>query len=159
MDYKTLQLHDYPKVVKKPMDLGTIQSKLLSGSYGTLREVGCPLWLYARFCHCCCCMRVIVTPAVCGGCGACVVQRLALQQRPVAFGVRLLARSCASFAAARLTCFWPPRHQAAKRGRDELWRTVQYPAMLDTVLKLVAFVLLKLLYLDLYAFTGFPAKR
>ena len=67
-------------------------------------------------------VTVTVTPAVCGGRGAGVVQRLALQQRPVALGVRLLARSRASFAAARLMCFWPPRHQAAKRGRDELWR-------------------------------------
>jgi hypothetical protein len=42
VDYKALQLYDYPKVVKKPMDLGTIQSKLLNGSYGTLREVWSP---------------------------------------------------------------------------------------------------------------------
>ena len=40
MDHKALQLHDYPKVVKKPMDLGTIQEKLLQGQYDTLREVG-----------------------------------------------------------------------------------------------------------------------
>ena len=39
MDHKALQLHDYPKVVKKPMDLGTIQEKLLQGQYDTLREV------------------------------------------------------------------------------------------------------------------------
>ncbi len=39
MDHKALQLHDYPKVVKKPMDLGTIQEKLLNGKYDTLREV------------------------------------------------------------------------------------------------------------------------
>jgi Bromodomain len=39
VDHKALQLHDYPKVVKKPMDLGTIQEKLLQGQYDTLREV------------------------------------------------------------------------------------------------------------------------
>jgi hypothetical protein len=39
VDYKALQLLDYPKVIKKPMDLGTIQDKLLNGSYSTLREV------------------------------------------------------------------------------------------------------------------------
>ena len=39
VDHKALQLHDYPKVVKKPMDLGTIQEKLLNGQYDTLREV------------------------------------------------------------------------------------------------------------------------
>ena len=39
VDYKALQLLDYPKVIKKPMDLGTIQEKLLKGSYSTLREV------------------------------------------------------------------------------------------------------------------------
>ena len=45
VDYKALQLHDYPKVVKKPMDLGTIQEKLLKGQYDTLREVCCPFFL------------------------------------------------------------------------------------------------------------------
>jgi hypothetical protein len=29
------------------------------------------------------------------------------------------------------------RHQAALRGRDELWRTSQYPAILDTCHKMV----------------------
>lgn len=33
VDWKELGLLDYPKVVKKPMDLGTVESKLLSGQY------------------------------------------------------------------------------------------------------------------------------
>ena len=52
MDFKALQLHDYPKVVKKPMDLGTIQEKLLNGRYDTLREVGAHF--VGRFCLCVC---------------------------------------------------------------------------------------------------------
>jgi hypothetical protein len=55
VDHKALQLHDYPKVVKKPMDLGTIQEKLLQGQYDTLREVGSVFLLGGGRQSCCFC--------------------------------------------------------------------------------------------------------
>ena len=118
MDFKALQLLDYPKVVKKPMDLGTIQGKLLNGSYGTLREVGYALWFRAHACGCCRGIPVIVTPAVCDGRGACVVERVAVQQRPVAHGVRLLARSiCILCCPAADVTFPQASSGAARQGR------------------------------------------
>lgn len=38
VDWKTLNLPDYPKLIKQPMDLGTIQSNLLERKYQTLEE-------------------------------------------------------------------------------------------------------------------------
>ena len=35
VDWRGLELWDYPKIVAKPMDLGTVKRKLESGSYGT----------------------------------------------------------------------------------------------------------------------------
>ena len=34
-----MELLDYPEVIKNPMDLGTVKSKLLSGKYKTFEEV------------------------------------------------------------------------------------------------------------------------
>ena len=34
-----MELHDYPQIIKNPMDLGTVKSKLLSGKYKTYEEV------------------------------------------------------------------------------------------------------------------------
>ena len=34
-----MELLDYPEVIKTPMDLGTVKSKLLSGKYKTYEEV------------------------------------------------------------------------------------------------------------------------
>ena len=34
-----MELLDYPEVIKNPMDLGTVKSKLLSGKYKTYEEV------------------------------------------------------------------------------------------------------------------------
>mmetsp|Transcript_3179 Transcript_3179/g.4077 ORF Transcript_3179/g.4077 Transcript_3179/m.4077 type:complete len:205 (+) Transcript_3179:252-866(+) len=38
VDWKGLGLPDYPKVIKKPMDLGTVRSKLKAGSYHDVQE-------------------------------------------------------------------------------------------------------------------------
>ncbi|CAD8094714.1 unnamed protein product [Paramecium sonneborni] len=38
VDYKALNLHDYITIVKKPMDLGTVQRKLNSNTYKTVEE-------------------------------------------------------------------------------------------------------------------------
>lgn len=38
VDWQELELIDYPKIVKNPMDLSTVRSKLLSGEYTTLDE-------------------------------------------------------------------------------------------------------------------------
>jgi len=35
VDWESLQLNDYPEIIKKPMDLGTIQKKLESGKYAS----------------------------------------------------------------------------------------------------------------------------
>lgn len=34
VDWETYGLHDYPQIIKTPMDLGTVQSRLESGKYG-----------------------------------------------------------------------------------------------------------------------------
>lgn len=39
VDWKGLGLLDYPEVVKKPMDLGTVKSKMESNQYTTVEEV------------------------------------------------------------------------------------------------------------------------
>mmetsp|Transcript_6775 Transcript_6775/g.17738 ORF Transcript_6775/g.17738 Transcript_6775/m.17738 type:complete len:328 (-) Transcript_6775:375-1358(-) len=39
VDWKGLGLHDYPKVVKHPMDLGTIKDKLKSSKYATTADL------------------------------------------------------------------------------------------------------------------------
>lgn len=39
VDYKALGLHDYPQIIKKPMDLGTIQKKLQKKEYSTIHQV------------------------------------------------------------------------------------------------------------------------
>ena len=36
--WKELELFDYPQIVKNPMDLGTVKSKLLSGEFETCDE-------------------------------------------------------------------------------------------------------------------------
>ena len=38
VDWKRMSLHDYPKLIKQPMDLGTAGEKLARGSYGRLEE-------------------------------------------------------------------------------------------------------------------------
>ena len=35
VDYEALELHDYPDVVKRPMDLSTLKRGFLNGKYGT----------------------------------------------------------------------------------------------------------------------------
>jgi len=39
LDWKALGLHDYPKIVKKPMDLGTVKTKLEKGVYSGIEAV------------------------------------------------------------------------------------------------------------------------
>ena len=39
LDWKALGLHDYPKIVKKPMDLGTVKKKLEKGVYSGIEAV------------------------------------------------------------------------------------------------------------------------
>ena len=39
VDYKALQLFDYPKVIKNPMDLGTCKTKLLNREYKIFQEL------------------------------------------------------------------------------------------------------------------------
>lgn len=38
VDWKALELPDYPAIVKKPMDLGTIETKLAKGKYATVQN-------------------------------------------------------------------------------------------------------------------------
>lgn len=38
VDWKGLELYDYPKLIKRPMDLGTIKKKLDKGKYGDASE-------------------------------------------------------------------------------------------------------------------------
>ena len=38
VDYNGLGLPDYPKIIKRPMDLGTVKDNLLKGEYNTIRE-------------------------------------------------------------------------------------------------------------------------
>jgi len=38
VDWKALQLPQYPKMIKHPMDLGTVETKLAAGSYKTARN-------------------------------------------------------------------------------------------------------------------------
>jgi hypothetical protein len=38
VDYVTLGLHDYPLLIKKPMDLSTLKNNLKNGKYSTLQE-------------------------------------------------------------------------------------------------------------------------
>jgi bromodomain-containing factor 1 len=38
VDWKALKLPTYPKIVKYPMDLGTVESKLLNGRYAIVRD-------------------------------------------------------------------------------------------------------------------------
>lgn len=35
VDWKALKLHQYPKMIKNPMDLGTVEKKLADGKYDT----------------------------------------------------------------------------------------------------------------------------
>lgn len=50
VDWKTLGLLDYPDIIKKPADLGTIKSKLEQGSYSTIEEVAEEIRLVWRNC-------------------------------------------------------------------------------------------------------------
>ena len=38
VDWKALELPDYPMIVKKPMDLGTIEKKLAKSKYATVQN-------------------------------------------------------------------------------------------------------------------------
>ena len=38
VDWKNLDLYDYPKIVKKPMDLGTVKRKLERSQYSNANE-------------------------------------------------------------------------------------------------------------------------
>jgi len=38
VDWKALKLPQYPKMIKTPMDLGTVEGKLLAGTYKTVRD-------------------------------------------------------------------------------------------------------------------------
>jgi len=38
VDWKNLDLYDYPKIVKKPMDLGTVKRKVERGQYANAKE-------------------------------------------------------------------------------------------------------------------------
>jgi len=38
VDWKALKLPQYPKMIKNPMDLGTVEGKLVNGSYKTVRD-------------------------------------------------------------------------------------------------------------------------
>ena len=38
VDWKALKLPQYPKMIKNPMDLGTIENKLTNSSYRTVRD-------------------------------------------------------------------------------------------------------------------------
>ena len=38
VDWKKLQLHDYPKLIKQPMDLGTVGEKLGRNAYPRLED-------------------------------------------------------------------------------------------------------------------------
>ena len=87
VDYKALQLHDYPKVVKKPMDLGTIQEKLLNGQYDTLREVCLSFYVGQDVSALCPVGLVTCSCAVRCGCGTCMVECAVVQQRPDGLGV------------------------------------------------------------------------
>ena len=139
VDYKALQLLDYPKVIKKPMDLGTIQEKLLNGSYSTLREV----------CIMCCCDYTLVVVLL----HACHCRSSSLLWMWSVYGQmrfcttkipRIWCMSLARFRGMVLLSvhFIVLRHQAALRGRDELWRSHHYPGMLDTLQKLVSLLCL-----------------
>mmetsp|Transcript_6846 Transcript_6846/g.14981 ORF Transcript_6846/g.14981 Transcript_6846/m.14981 type:complete len:335 (-) Transcript_6846:1412-2416(-) len=38
VDWKALKLPSYPKIIKQPMDLGTVENKLMGGKYATVSE-------------------------------------------------------------------------------------------------------------------------
>jgi hypothetical protein len=44
VDWKGLGLYDYPQIVKKPMDLGTIKKKISGGKYKTIPEAARKYW-------------------------------------------------------------------------------------------------------------------
>ena len=132
VDYKALQLLDYPKVIKKPMDLGTIQEKLLNGSYSTLREV----------CIMCCCDDTLVVALLHASChcrsssllwmwSVCGRMRFCTTKIPRIWCMSPTAR----FRGMVLlnVHFIVLRHQAALRGRDELWRGRTLPDILGKV--------------------------
>jgi hypothetical protein len=39
VDWKGMGLLDYPEIIKKPMDLGTVKKKLEAGAYETIEDV------------------------------------------------------------------------------------------------------------------------
>jgi hypothetical protein len=131
VDYKALQLLDYPKVIKKPMDLGTIQEKLLNGSYSTLREV----------CIMCCCDYTLVVVLL----HACHCRSSSLLWMWSVYGqMRFCTTKIPRIWCMSLTArfrgmvllsvhFIVLRHQAALRGRDELWRGRTLPDILGKV--------------------------
>jgi hypothetical protein len=39
VDWKSLGLNDYPEIVKKPMDLGTIKKRIENDDYNTVEDI------------------------------------------------------------------------------------------------------------------------
>jgi len=50
VDWKGLQLHDYPKIIKRPMDLGSIKNNLENQDYGDVAECADDVRLVWRNC-------------------------------------------------------------------------------------------------------------
>ncbi|KAM7535820.1 hypothetical protein Aperf_G00000089794 [Anoplocephala perfoliata] len=51
VDYEGLGLHDYTRIIKKPMDLGTISKKLKSNAYQSSEECIADLFLMLKNCY------------------------------------------------------------------------------------------------------------
>ena len=52
VDWKKMGLHEYPRIVKQPMDLGTAQDRLTRQHYGRLEEFANDIRLvWGRRCH------------------------------------------------------------------------------------------------------------
>ena len=64
VDWRGLELFDYPEIIKKMMDLGTIQKKLERNQYNTAWEVAQDIRLVWNNCTCvfvCVCSYVLVS--------------------------------------------------------------------------------------------------
>jgi hypothetical protein len=51
VDPEALGIPDYPSVVRNPMDLGTVRSRLVTGQYGTAQEVAADVALVWANCR------------------------------------------------------------------------------------------------------------
>lgn len=51
VDYKKLQLPDYPKIITHPMDMGTVRQKLVDGKYSDPMEVQKDMELMFHNCY------------------------------------------------------------------------------------------------------------